>query len=513
MELLDGDTVRSLLMNGALPVRKAVDYATQIAEGLAAAHDRSITHRDVKPENLFVTRDGRVKILDFGLARQQVVLSPDDATVDMGGTEPGTVLGTVGYMSPEQVRGKSADSRSDIFSFGAVLYEMLSGRRAFHGDSAAETLHAILRDQPPQLAQTAKHLPPALDRIVTHCLEKTPDERFQSTRDLAFNLESLTIPSDPARSGAVAASNLDRKRPTMRAITFAACAAAGAVAAWTFKPAPATTPPRYQRLTFSRETAGQARFAPDGQTVVYGAKWRGEPSQVFTTRTDSRESRSLGIGHSTLVAVFPVSELAVGVDTDSGYADPITLGRVPLAGGATRAAVENATFADWTADGSSLVVVRVVGGKEQIEFPAGKVVYRTNAVLTHLRVSPRGDPVAFAEHPATYGTTRGSVAVLDRTGVKRVLSSGWANLWGIAWRPDGQEVWFTAASGPREPKALQAVTLDGKVSLVTRVLGQINLEDISKDDRVLVSSPDYRAELIGRESRAASERTLAWLGL
>ena len=272
MELLDGDTVRSLLMNGALPVRKAVDYATQIAEGLAAAHDRGITHRDLKPENLFVTRDGRVKILDFGLARQQVVLSPDDATVDMGGTEPGTVLGTVGYMSPEQVRGKSADSRSDIFSFGAALYEMLSGRRAFHGDSAAETLHAILRDEPPQLTQTAKHLPPALDRIVTHCLEKTPDERFQSTRDLAFNLESLTIPSDPARSGAVAASNLDRKRPTMRAITFAACAAAGAVAAWTFKPAPATTPPRYQRLTFDRGTAGQARFAPDGQTVVYRGK-------------------------------------------------------------------------------------------------------------------------------------------------------------------------------------------------------------------------------------------------
>ena len=203
MELLDGHTLRTLLGDGPLPIRKAVDYAIQIAQGLGAAHDRGITHRDLKPDNLFVTRDGRVKILDFGLARQNAALGTDETTALARGTAPGTVLGTVGYMSPEQVQGKPADARSDIFSFGAVLYEMLAGRRAFKGESAADTMHAILRGDPPALDEAAEGLPPALGRIVAHCLEKSPDQRFQSARDIAFNLESVSTLSSGARSGAV----------------------------------------------------------------------------------------------------------------------------------------------------------------------------------------------------------------------------------------------------------------------------------------------------------------------
>ena len=201
MELLDGHTLRALLGDGALPVRRTVDYAIQIAQGLGAAHDRGIVHRDLKPENLFVTRDGHVKILDFGLARQHVLLGADETTLAQQ-TEPGTVLGTVGYMAPEQVQGKPADARSDIFAFGAVLYEMLSGRRAFKGQSAAETMHAILRDDPPDLLESVKSLAPALDRIVGHCLEKSPDLRFQSARDVAFNLESVSTLSSGGREDA-----------------------------------------------------------------------------------------------------------------------------------------------------------------------------------------------------------------------------------------------------------------------------------------------------------------------
>src|SRR5438445_1963232 len=201
-ELLEGETLRSELAGGRFSSRKAIDYALQIAQGLAAAHEKGIVHRDLKPENVFVTRDGRLKILDFGLAKLTHAKegSPDQTTQPTAtlGTEPGVVLGTLGYMSPEQLRGRPADARSDIFSFGAILYEMLSGKRAFRGDSAADTMSAILRDDPPDLSLTDQNISPSLERIVRHCLEKNPEQRFQSARDLAFDLEALSGGSAPA---------------------------------------------------------------------------------------------------------------------------------------------------------------------------------------------------------------------------------------------------------------------------------------------------------------------------
>src|SRR5437588_9432762 len=195
-ELLEGEELREQLSDGSLPQRKALDYAQQIAQGLAAAHERGITHRDLKPENLFVTTDGRVKILDFGLAK----LSEPPAVA--GGlnseaatrrplTDPGTVMGTVGYMSPEQVRGHEADHRSDIFSFGSILYEMLAGQRAFRCETMAETMTAILKEDPPELSDTNSKVNPQLEKIVRRCLEKKPERRFHSASDLAFAIESI----------------------------------------------------------------------------------------------------------------------------------------------------------------------------------------------------------------------------------------------------------------------------------------------------------------------------------
>ncbi|HWC65304.1 MAG TPA: serine/threonine-protein kinase, partial [Thermoanaerobaculia bacterium] len=205
MELLEGETLRDRISGGALPQRKAVEYGIQIADGLAAAHEKGIVHRDLKPENVFVTRDGRIKLLDFGLAK---VLAPEtpgtNAPTASVGTEPGVVMGTVGYMSPEQGRGRPADHRSDIFSFGAMLYEMLSGRRAFRGDSAAETMAAIANVDPPELSSANAGVSPALDGIVRHCLEKSPGERFQSARDVAVDLQALST-SSAAASGVTAA--------------------------------------------------------------------------------------------------------------------------------------------------------------------------------------------------------------------------------------------------------------------------------------------------------------------
>jgi eukaryotic-like serine/threonine-protein kinase len=210
-ELLEGDTLRGRLAGGPMSPRRALEHALQIARGLAAAHDRGIVHRDLKPENVFVTRDGRVKILDFGLAKLTEpagVSSQTNLPTAAPATDPGIVLGTLGYMAPEQVRGKPADARSDLFAFGAILYEMLAGRRAFHGDTAADTMSAILTKEPPELSATNRSVSPGLDRVVRHCLEKDPERRFHSAHDLAFDLEALSDASGPlppavrpARSG------------------------------------------------------------------------------------------------------------------------------------------------------------------------------------------------------------------------------------------------------------------------------------------------------------------------
>jgi serine/threonine protein kinase len=200
-ELLEGETLRAIIAGGKLSPRKAIDYALQVAQGLAAAHEKGIVHRDLKPENLVVMRDGRIKILDFGLAkltRPETGVGPmTSAPTATVGTEPGIVLGTIGYMAPEQVRGQAADARSDIFTLGAILYEMLSGKRAFLGDSAADTMSAILREEPAELSTTNQSISPGLERIVRHCLEKNPEQRFQSARDLAFDLEALSGASAP----------------------------------------------------------------------------------------------------------------------------------------------------------------------------------------------------------------------------------------------------------------------------------------------------------------------------
>ena len=266
-ELLEGDSLRDRLRAGPIPLRKATEYALQVARGLTAAHDKGIIHRDLKPENIFIARDGRVKLLDFGLAKltQSTPDSSDTETRTIQ-SDVGTVLGTVGYMSPEQVRGKPADARSDLFSFGAVLYEMISGKRAFHGETSADTMSAILHTEPPELTETNRSVPPALERMVRHCLEKSPDERFRSAHDVAFDLETLSTLSSTS-----VATPSAKKFPRRSWITAAALAlvvaAAAAFLARKYTGSPQQTP-RFHRITYERGSVLSARFTPDGNSVV-----------------------------------------------------------------------------------------------------------------------------------------------------------------------------------------------------------------------------------------------------
>jgi Tol biopolymer transport system component len=442
-----------------------------------------------------------------------------DGRTDMktvsGGTEPGVVLGTMGYMSPEQVRGKAADRRSDIFAFGTIFYEMLSGQRAFRGDSAADTITAILTKEPPDLSQTNKEIHPGLDRIVRHCLEKNPDERFESARDVAFDLETLSGVSAPAvATGERALPAKLSPRPSwalLAATALVSAAIAALVAYAAGKKAASVPPPSFHQLTFQRGEVGGAFFAPDGQTIVYSAAWEGKPFEVLVSRPESPESRPFGLAGTEVLAVSKTGEMAVSLNRHQSV--PFTrvgrLARVSIAGGAPREIVDEVQWADWGPDGKDLAIVRDVGVKNRLEFPIGKVLYETTGWISHPRVSPTGGLVAFIDHAAP-GDDGGSVAVVDRAGKKRTLSLVYATAQGLAWRPDGGEIWYTAAEGGFN-RAIHAVTLSGNARLVGRVPGISTIHDISKDGRVLMTDENYRLGVLARGPGDEKERDLSWL--
>jgi len=312
-ELLDGEELRAHLNEGALPVRRAIDYAQQITQGLAAAHEKGIVHRDLKPENLFVTGDGRLKILDFGLAK----LKPPkmggkidtEAPTSAPQTDPGTVMGTVGYMSPEQVRGGDADHRSDIFSFGVILYEMLAGQRAFRGASIVETMNAILKEEPPELGETNTQISPQLERIVRRCLEKSPERRFHSAHDLGFALEALSLPSGsnqtlalkalPEKEAAKTSASLFRRAGLGWMVAAVAVLGALLLALLYFRssspPSPITrfSIPLPKGTNTVRESAPVIALSPDGLRLVFSAEETGGKRQLWLRPLDSFAAQPL----------------------------------------------------------------------------------------------------------------------------------------------------------------------------------------------------------------------------
>jgi hypothetical protein len=505
-EMLEGATLRTRLSEGALPVRAAVDYAIQIARGLAVAHDRGIVHRDVKPENLFLTRDGRVKLIDFGLARMR----PDDlshaseAETLAPPTRQGSFVGTVGYVAPEQIEGSGGDARSDIFALGAVLYEMLAGRRAFRRPTAVETLNAILKEDPVVLGETAPDVSPALDRIVRRCLEKDPERRFRSAHDLAFALEGVS--ATPSGIAAVADAGPPRKRWLWPGLILVAFALLGGAYLWSrvFSSGPV---PSFRRLTFRRGAVQSARLSHDGRTVFYSAAWDGGPLRAFSTRVERPESARLDIPDAQVEAVSPSDEMLVRLGASFSYYDEATLARVPVAGGAPRAIAESVVGADWGPDGSIALVRKGGGGASyRLEYPAGHLLYESRRTLWPPRVSPDGGHVAlYAERE-----DGDAVVVVDRTGLRRDLVTGlkWHGRH-VAWSPSGSEVWFASSPGGYA-HPLRAVTLGGKQRVLQNLPGLIQLDDVAPDGRVLLHFGALRSITKCRTAGEVRERDLSW---
>jgi Tol biopolymer transport system component len=520
-ELLDGETLRERLRSGALSSRKAIDYGLQVARGLAAAHEKGIVHRDLKPENLFITSDGRVKILDFGLAkltRPEAVSGADAPTVHAV-TEPGLIMGTAGYMSPEQVRGQVADPRSDIFAFGAILYEMIAGKRAFHGETSADTMSAILKEETPELSETARNVPAGLERIVQHCLEKNPSQRFHSAGDLAFDLESLTeISATSSKSGAQAAVAQARGTESRRKLAGVAGAIALAAAMiglgwWLGRGGGAAPLAEYQQITFRTGSIGDARFTPDG-SIVYSASWDGGDYQLYLARTDDNGARDLGLKDVDLLSISKSGELAIRLNTVDlgGYARAGTLARVPLSGGTPREVLENVQDADWATNGESMAVVRFVPENShwRLEYPIGKVLFDSINWISLPRISPDGKRVAFADHENTGGDDEGSVAIIDLDGREKKLASGFVSIEGIVWSSAGDELWFTATrTGSAEN--LRGVTQTGKERMITNVPGGMWLQD-TRNGLALMVTHQIRIGIRGTPPGGKEERELGWLG-
>ena len=438
MELLEGESLRTRLMEGPLTPRLAAELAVQMAHGLAAAHDKGVIHRDLKPDNLWITSEGRLKILDFGLAKQVAPMGRGSQSylatqaVSPGHvlhTEEGMILGTMGYMSPEQVRGETVDARSDIFSFGVVLFEMLTGQKAFTRDTAADTMAAILKEDPPELLDSGKAMPMGLRRIVDHCLEKIPARRFHDAQDLAFALESAAAPSSNSNAPFTAPFAPQNRRTSWRWAALGAILLAVAVlAGWTLRgklaPSQANSPVAVRFLTYSGRDTSPA-VSPDGRTIAFSSQRDGQP------RIWLKQLRGGG-------------ELALTTGPDD--------------------------FPRFSPDGSSILFIRSEGSGTSLYRMSvlGTDVHKVAEGATHGDWSPDGNRIAFLRAKAEAGTVQSILLFIDAGGgaEKELARFPSERMVAPRWSPDGSAIALTSdgnSSGGYIPKIIRVGARDGAI--------------------------------------------------
>ncbi len=487
-EVLEGESLRAFVQRGPVPPNAAVDLVVQLANGLSVAHLKGIVHRDLKPENLFVLADGRLKILDFGIAKlmrtESSVSEAETTPVFASLTMAGTIMGTVSYMAPEQLRDRPVDQRADLFAVGAILHELLTGKQPFTGETAADRVSAILMADPPALPPAAEREIPGIGAVVSRLLAKRPEGRFDTAADLAFTLTLLKgKPAPPA----LASAGTTGDRPSQASIEF-------------------------RQLTFRDGEIGNARFAPDGQTVVYDAGWGGGRSELYLTRLESPESTPLGIQNANIQAVSSTTEVAAILRPKDlgGFIWVGTLARLPLMGGRPREVVDSVYFADWSPDGRSLAAIRVVDGACQLEAPLGRVIHKTQAWMSHLRYSPDGSMLTYLEHPGM-GNNAGYVCVIRPGEAPRRLTERYEMVWRLAWRPDGKEIWFGAQEADQPTVGVAGVTLDGVVRRVFSAPGWAAVEDVARNGDVLLAMtrPRMRMEMGSRAGGVLGVRDLS----
>ena len=499
-ELLEGQTLRERLAAGPVPLCTALEWAVQLTRGLGAAHERGVVHRDLKPENVFIGRHGNVKLLDFGIAK-----SPPASVGERGLLEPtlgadgamtatGSILGTPGYMSPEQVRGEPVDLRSDVFSLGSILYEILTGRRAFPGETPFETGYAVLHHDPPPLPAT---VPAPIAHLVRKCQEKDPKQRLHSVQDLAFMLDAFRLEE-------LAASRPELKSggrfARWRWLWFAPAAAiavaliSARLVATTRVARPRDGAPTVRQLTFDRASIFAARFAPDGQAVLVSRSASAGAPEISSINLQRPRIRPIGVPNAQLLSVSRSGEMAVAVHPTFAWFDAGrgTLARVPAVGGAPREIALDVEYADWAPDGEHLAVASYSRERSRLEFPVGTVVYESSGFISHPRVSPSGDRVAFIDHPLSLDSA-GEVVVVDRKGQVERWGPHFTDALGLAWWPDGREVLVTASEAG-EPAGLLSVR-SGGARVLYRGTGELLLDDVAADGRVLLTERIWRQEI------------------
>jgi serine/threonine protein kinase len=520
MECLEGESLAERLRKRPLSLKETLTIGIEVCEALEAAQKAGIVHRDLKPANIMLTKNG-AKLMDFGLAKPtapglgssasapllSAAKTMSEATPLSPLTSAGMVIGTIQYMAPEQIEGKEADARSDLFALGSVLYESATGKRPFEGKSQISVASAILEKVPEPMRTLKPLTPTAFERVVSSCLAKDPDDRFQNAHDVRLDLEWIAeeLPQLTAQHPTQVEKSRFKILPW--AITAAVVLLALGAVSLMRRQKPA---PRYTSVSFREGTLSGARFSHDGQTIVLSGRWEGEPAQMSVTRVGSPESRSLGIPLAEVASISSSDELAIFLGCEENFFLNCggTLATVSLAGGSPRTLAEHVAQADWHPDGKRLIISVTSPDGPRLEFPPGHVLYQQKAGwFGHPRFSPDGSMIAFENHSIA-GNDDGQVELLDMNGKHTILFKA-SSLEGLAWSPDGKELWFAATDSGGWADTLYAFRPGGKARVVL-TSPSIRLYDISKDGLVLLSHETWRRQLRGFFPGDKSDHPYSW---